>query len=127
MVAHTLQFLTAKILDIGLVTVYYFLIGFGLSSIINKWLGDFTADDYTSKNSFLIFLEIVFHLFCLGILSYILRNLIERIPYPLEGYGGFHHIRLKEIQGGIVLSFVLIFFQQHLIDKINYLQQRVLG
>uniref|UniRef100_A0A6C0K2S8 Uncharacterized protein n=1 Tax=viral metagenome TaxID=1070528 RepID=A0A6C0K2S8_9ZZZZ len=127
MFVHTLQFLTAKILDIGLVTVYYFCIGFGLSSLIDKWLGDFTADDYTSKNSFLIFLEIVFHLFCLGILSYILRNLIERIPYPLEGYGGFHHIRLKEVQGGIVLSFVLIFFQKHLTDKIEYLKTRVLG
>ena len=127
MTVHTLKFLTAKILDIGLVTVYYFSIGFVLSSLIDKWLGDFTADDYKSRNTFVIFLEIVFHLFCLGVLSYILRNFIERIPYPLEGFGGFHHIRLKEVQGGIVLSFVLIFFQKHLINKIDYLQKRILG
>jgi hypothetical protein len=120
-------FLIAKLLDIGLVTVYYFFIGFVLSALIDDALGEFNTDNYKNTSTLWIVLEIIVHLFSLGILSYVMRNLIERIPYPLEGYGGFHHIRLKEIQGGIVLSFVLLFFQKNLNDKILYLKKRVLG
>lgn len=120
-------FLFAKLLDIGLVTVYYFFIGFVLSALIDDQLGDFSHENYKKTSTLWIILEIVTHLFALGIFSYVIRNLIERIPYPLEGYGGFHHIRLKEIQGGIVLSFVLLFFQKNLNDKIMYLKKRVLG
>lgn len=120
-------FLFAKLVDIGLVTVYYFFIGFVLSAIIDDQLGDFSDENYEKTSTLWIILEIVTHLFTLGIFSYVIRNLIERIPYPLEGYGGFHHIRLKEIQGGIVLSFVLLFFQKNLNDKILYLKKRVLG
>jgi hypothetical protein len=120
-------FLFAKLLDIGLVTVYYFFIGFVLSALIDDQLGDFSDENYEKTSTLWIVLEIVTHLFALGIVSYVIRNVIERIPYPLEGYGGFHHIRLKEIQGGIVLSFVLLFFQKNLNDKILYLKKRVLG
>ena len=120
-------FLFAKLLDIGLVTVYYFFIGFVLSALIDDQLGDFSDENYEKTSTLWIVLEIVTHLFALGIFSYVIRNVIERIPYPLEGYGGFHHIRLKEIQGGIVLSFVLLFFQKNLNDKILYLKKRVLG
>jgi hypothetical protein len=120
-------FLFAKLLDIGLVTVYYFFIGFVLSALIDDQLGDFSDENYKKTSTLWIVLEIVTHLFALGIVSYVIRNVIERIPYPLEGYGGFHHIRLKEIQGGIVLSFVLLFFQKNLNDKILYLKKRVLG
>jgi hypothetical protein len=120
-------FLFAKLLDIGLVTVYYFFIGFVLSALIDDQLGDFSDENYKTTSTLWIVLEIVSHLFALGIVSYVIRNVIERIPYPLEGYGGFHHIRLKEIQGGIVLSFVLLFFQKNLNDKILYLKKRVLG
>ena len=120
-------FLIAKLLDIGLVTVYYFFIGFVLSALIDDALGEFNTDNYKNTSTLWIVLEIIIHLFSLGILSYVMRNLIERIPYPLEGYGGFHHIRLKEIQGGIVLSFVLLFFQKNLNDKILFLKKRVLG
>ena len=120
-------FIVAKLLDIGLVTVYYFFIGFVLSALIDDALGEFNTDNYKNTSTLWIVLEIIVHLFSLGILSYVMRNLIERIPYPLEGYGGFHHIRLKEIQGGIVLSFVLLFFQKNLNDKILYLKKRVLG
>jgi hypothetical protein len=121
------EFLLAKIIDIGLVTVYYFFIGFILSILIDDWIGKFKDNEYENQSTAWIMLQVVIHLFSLGILSYILRNVIERIPYPLEGYGGFRHIRLKEIQGGIVLSFVLLFFQKNLNDKILYLKKRVLG
>jgi hypothetical protein len=43
----------------------------------------------------------------------------------LEGLGGFRHAQLKEIDGGVILSFILIFFQSNLNDKITYFNRRV--
>jgi hypothetical protein len=119
------EFLIAKITDIGLLTVYYFIVGFFISAGIDKFLGEFNTEYYKNVSTLQIVLEISVHLFILGIIIYILRNLFERVPFPLEGYGGYKHILLKEIQGGIVLSFVLLLFQENLTAKINYLRHRL--
>jgi hypothetical protein len=119
------EFLIAKLTDIGLLTVYFFIVGFFISVGIDKFLGKFNQDEYKNVSTLRIVLEISIHLFILGIIMYILRNIFERVPFPLEGYGGYKHILLKEIQGGIVLSFVLLLFQENLIAKINYLRYRL--
>jgi hypothetical protein len=122
-----LEFLFAKILDIGVVTIYYFILGILISFAIDMYLGDFKEDDYKDTSSAFIFAEICAHLFILGVVSYVLRNIVERIPFPLEGFGGFTHYRLKERHGGIVLTFVLFFFQSNLNAKIMYLKRRLVG
>jgi hypothetical protein len=65
-------------------------------------------------------------LFALGIIAYVLRNLVKLIPFPLDGVAGFHHERLKELDGGEVMALVLILFQRNLIDKVLYFVKRVL-
>jgi hypothetical protein len=122
----TPEFLFAKITDIGLVTVYYFLIGVVLSGIIDRTLGKFDQTQYKDVSTIQLTVEICGHLFLLGILAYMLRNIIGMIPFPLEGLGGFRHAQLKEIDGGIILSFILIFFQSNLNDKITYFNRRVI-
>ena len=119
------EFLIAKITDIGLITVYYFIVGFIISVLIDKYLGKFNPDEYKNVSTLRIIGEISLHLFILGIIIYILRNVFERVPFPLEGFGGYRHLLLKELQGGIVLSFVLLLFQENLTDKINYLRHRL--
>jgi len=121
------EFLTAKLLDMSLVTVYYFAVAFIVSAFIDKGLGKFDEKDYAKISTLQISAEIILHLVFLAILSYILRNIVERIPFPLEGFGGFQHFRLKENQGGIVFSFMLLFFQNNLTAKIQYLHKRLIG
>ncbi len=119
------EFLLAKVLDIGLVTVYYFFFGILIALGIDRVLGKFKEENYKDVNTLRLAGEICIHLFALGILAYALRNLIGFIPFPLEGFGGFHHKQLKEIDGGIIISFVLIFFQSNLNDKIAYFNNRM--
>ena len=118
-------FLLIKSIDIGYVTVLLFVFGICISWAIDKYLGQFKEDEYKNTNLFVIFLELVTHLFVIGILSYALRNFMEIIPFPLNGVGGYDHLRLKELQGGVVLSFVILFFQQNLSDKLSYFKKRV--
>ena len=120
-------FLAVKLADIGLVTVYYFVFGILFAKAFDSVYGKFRKDEYDKKNKFVIFLEIILHLFLMGIVAYALRNIVAAIPFPLEGVAGFQHTRLKELQGGAVLSIVLVFFQKNLMNKIKYFLRRVLN
>ena len=119
-------FLAVKLADIGLVTVYYFVFGIIIAKGFDIIYGKFRKDDYDKKSEIQIFLEIIVHLFLMGVIAYGLRNIVSAIPFPLEGVAGFQHSRLKELQGGAVLSIVLVFFQKNLMSKIKYFSKRVL-
>jgi hypothetical protein len=122
----TPAFLAVKLTDIGLVTMYYFVFGVIAAKLFDKFYGKFDKTDYETRSTILIFLEIVLHLFLIGVSAYILRNIVQAIPYPLEGVAGFKHLRLKELDGGYVLSVILVLFQKNLMSKISYFTKRVL-
>lgn len=126
-VPFTASFLAVKLVDIGLTTTYFFVTGLVFAKMFDLFYGKFNADDYKNKNIGLLFLEIVFHLFLIGVVAYGLRNLVGLIPYPLDGVAGFEHKRLKELSGGTALSMIMLFFQRNLRDKIEYFAERVLG
>lgn len=126
-VPFTPLFLAVKLADIGLVTTYYFMIGLGFAKLFDSLYGKFNAKNYDEVSNFRLFAEIVAHLFLLGIVAYVLRNIIEAIPFPLEGVAGFRHERLKEIEGGHVLAIVLIMFQKNLLEKIQFFAGRAFG
>jgi len=124
---YTLAFLTAKLLDIGLVTVYYFLAAFTLSWLVDHWMGPFDEEKARKRPMVYIILEVVFQFFLLGVLTYIMRNLVERIPFPLEGLGYFHHHRLKELHDAGVFVVVFLFYQEHLALNLKHLAERISG
>ena len=125
--SYTGTFLAVKLLDIGLVTVYFFLIGITAAKWFDYMNGDLDVSKYEEKHSFIIFLDIIMQLFILGVFAYVLRNIVEMIPFPFEGVAGFHHHRLKELHGGPALEFILLFFQQNLRKKIALFAQKVFG
>jgi hypothetical protein len=120
-------FLAVKLFDIGLVTMYFFIFGIVMAKLFDSFYGKFNEDDYDKKSSVGIFFEIVLHLFLIGVVAYALRNLVGFIPFPLEGVAGFRHERLKELEGGHVLALVMVLFQKHLLKKISYFADRVIG
>ena len=124
-VPYTPLFATIKIIDIGLTTTYYFLLGLLLAKWFDHLYDKFDPEAYKKVSTLRIFLEIVVHLFILGIVAYAMRNIIELIPYPLDGVAGFEHKRLKELGGGVTLGTVLLLFQKNLRDKISFFTKRI--
>ena len=57
---------------------------------------------------------------------YILRNIIELIPFPLHGYYGYDHYKIHEIRGGILISFAVVSFQPNLKNKVNKLVNKII-
>jgi hypothetical protein len=129
--AYTPTFLAAKMLGISYVTVLYFFLGLGVAKGFDALYGEFNKHDYeeTGKNRSLVWLtaDILFHIVLLAVVFYTLRNIVERIPFPLDGLGGYQHHRLKELEGGPVLEFVGLFFQRNLKKKSYYFMKRVFG
>jgi len=125
--AYTPLFVAVKLLDIGLVTVYFFVLGLAAAKGFDYVMGDFDEEEYKNTPTWQLFLQIILQLFALGVIAYVLRNVVKLIPYPLNGVAGFDHLRLKELDGGEVMALVLILFQRNLIDKVLFFVNRVLG
>jgi len=120
-------FLGVKLFDIGLVTMYFFIIGLVFAKVFDHVYGEFEKEDYKHISNFRLLGEIILHLFFIGVVAYILRNIVGMIPFPLDGVGGFRHERLKELEGGHILALVLILFQKNLFDKISFFAKRALN
>jgi len=109
-----------KMLDIGLLTIVYFTLGYIFSWLIDKIYSKF--DPNTAPMKFLVFLEVCGQLFVIGVLVYILRNFIEKIPFPLEGIYGYQHSRVRELySGGVALTFGVFYAQENIKAKLNYI------
>jgi len=121
---YSIPFLTAKFVDIGLVTVYYVVAALAISLLVNQIMGPYNAKKHDEMNIGWVILEIIIQFFILGILAYSMRNIVERIPFPLEGLGGFQHSRLKEIEGHVFII-VYLFYQEHLALTLKGLFKRI--
>jgi hypothetical protein len=117
---------TIKVIDIGYVTVIYFVSGATISIIMDNYLGKFDPKKADKQSIFRITIEIILHLWFLGFLNYMARNLIFYIPFPLDGYKGFQHSKVKEVVSGSTFSFALFFYQSHMREKLLYFLRRVM-
>ena len=108
-----------KIIDIGILTILFFCTGYMLSWLINKMYNNF--DSKKEHNKIVVFLEVCGQIFVIGAIIYIIRNLIQLIPFPLEGIYGYQHNKLKEYHsGGIALAFGVFYAQENIKEKLNY-------
>jgi hypothetical protein len=117
-------FYIIKIIAISLTSIYFILLGSSFSLYIKNHITKYDEDIYFNKSKFKIFIEVSIIISLLGISHYIIRNIVERIPFPFEGIGGFQYKMLKEIGGGIILSYVLYVFHPDLHKKIKHLFDR---
>jgi len=116
-----LPFRLTKIMDIGYITVIYFLIGIICAFILNNILHIDDIEEHKTKTVPMQLLEIVGILWLNGIIIYIVRNLVELIPSPFNGIYGLVHTKVKELQNATVFVFALLYFQYPLRQRINYL------
>lgn len=126
---YTLPFLITKILAIGYVTVIYFFLGMGLAKLFDIFYGRFDKSSFNPSvnvSGLWLTLDIILHIFLLAIVIYAIRNVVERIPFPLDGIAGYKHSRLKELQGGIIFSSIAIIFSKNLTDKVKYFMKTYL-
>lgn len=107
-------FLLIKIIDLVFIVTIYFIVAFLASLMIRKIMTSIFPDNETNK--FLLALEIVLSIVLIVVVSYFLRNMIQVIPFPLDGIYGFDHHRVKELQGGMLTTLLFLFNGKMFID-----------
>jgi len=110
-------FRLVKAIDIGYVTTLYFFAALFIAIPLNHWYGGFDPLKEQQKSTVLVFFEIVGIMWLNGLLIYATRNLVTYIPFPLDTWAGFKHMKLKELGSATIFVFFLIMFQPHIQAK----------
>tara|TARA_B100000029_G_scaffold507466_1_gene592142 strand:+ start:3610 stop:4056 length:447 start_codon:yes stop_codon:yes gene_type:complete len=100
-----------KIIDIGLLGIYYFVGSIIFISIFNKFFRTlFKTDKYPVEkvSTKTLFLQACLQAGSISIISFYLRHFVRSIPYVFNGMYGYDHTRTKEINGGVVIAFAMI-------------------
>lgn len=109
-----------KILDIGYITAIYFTLGLVCATIVDNYLGKFDEKKEKRKTLLRSTVELLLHLWLIGIVTYLVRNIIPMIPFPLEGIYGFQHIRVKEVSSASMFSVAFLLFQKYYQAQVKY-------
>lgn len=114
-----------KILDIGYITSIYFLLGIILAKMCDKKLGKFDEKKAEKKSISQHIIELILYLWFIGVVIYIVRNLVPLIPFPLEGVYGFKHLNVKEVTSAAVFTISFMYFQVYYQNKIKYIFSKI--
>lgn len=115
-------FYAIKIIAIVYSSILYFLGGTLLSVMLDKIVPD---TEPNNKSSLKLFLEIAGIISLIAIGYYIIRNMIQYIPFPLDKQYGFTYSLLKEASGGVIISYILFTYQDKLKAIMIELQKRI--
>ena len=124
-ITSELQTRAVKIIDIAYVAAIYLTLGAVLSISIDRQLGTFNKQEADLKSTAQLYGEVLLHFASIGILMYIVRNIVEWIPFPLNGMYGYDHMRLNELRNAGLFVIIFFLFQNNLKDKLVYLSKRV--
>ena len=126
---YTRQFLVAKTTDIALTSLYFFLFALGASvglNFLSEFYEAYTRKDTSAEKSLTrLSFEVAANIFFIVFTFWVIRNVVERIPFPLEGYGGYTHARLSLPTILVLTSVTMLFFQTTLMDKVRQLNTRL--
>lgn len=99
-----------------------------LSKIIKKMVPSIKKKDSTKKElenyDEPIYKTILYSLYNLALILlgvYIMRNITQNIPFPLDGIAGYKHSKLREINGVFIANFVLLYYQNEFLDRLKIL------
>ena len=117
-----------KILDVGYITTIYVFGGlFGavfLDNYIYPYVSFSKKKIINEKTNFELILETIIFLVINAITAYILRNILQKIPFPLEGKYGFKHMKVREVSSGQILNMIIMIFSRTIRNNFLELQYR---
>ena len=109
-----------KAFDLGVVGIYYLVLGIFTSILITKIVGDTPKGRPRPRmDPFWLLCKIMFRTFLIMISASFIRNIVEFTPFPFDGVGGFEHRTILSDGRRIMLAFAVIEFQPEYIEDIR--------
>jgi hypothetical protein len=112
-----ITYIFIRILAIVYITALYVVFGIILTYNLDKYVfrvdkTSFNAEIiYKEKLSSLI-LNLVSTVCIIAVLSYLVKHLVQAIPFPFDGLEGFDYRHVKEVDAGHILLIILFSFSQ---------------
>lgn len=115
-----------KLLDIGYINVLYVFIALMFAKLTDTIMGQFESAMESKKSKFRLTIELILALWMYGIIIYIARNVVGIMPFPLDGYEGFEHRRVKELGSATAFTFTYVLFSDYIKTKISFYYNTIL-
>jgi hypothetical protein len=117
-----------KCCALAYIAVIDILIGIFISHTLDKYIfsKSFSKNDKDKSIPRLI-MEICLIVSTFTIIAYIVRNIIQLIPFPLDNKFGFDYSRVNEVKSGALLSATLILYCSTLYSKVVTLRNKLNG
>ena len=117
-----------KIVNMMYATFIFGVVALSLVIILDKHVYpkinfDKSKED-KDKSQFVLGAEVLFFISLNGILGYVLRNLLQLIPFPFNKVCGFDPMRVMEIRSGAIIGMILLFFSKTIRTKMFLLQSK---
>jgi hypothetical protein len=113
-----------KIVDIGFISIIYFLLGLYIAIFINKVMGKYDHNINKSKTTCQLLIELSIHIWGVGVLAYLARIIVRLIPFPLDNFNNFDHSRLREIPNASPFIYILLLLLPHIRGKTRIIYDR---
>ena len=115
-----------KLLDIGYINVLYVFIALMFAKLTDTIMGQFDSAMESKKSKFRLTIELILALWMYGIIIYNARNVVGIMPFPLDGYEGFEHRRVKELGSATAFTFTYVLFSDYIKTKISFYYNTIL-
>jgi hypothetical protein len=113
-----------KFTDIAYVSTLFFIVGYYFGIYIDYFCSYLFGKNFNEKQMIYLMLEILFQIILVSIFAYIGRNLVEKIPFPLDGTFGFVHQNLKELNAVGFINIFIYSFQYYMQDKLEFIKNQ---
>ena len=113
-----------KFTDIAYVSTLFFIIGYYFGIYIDYFCLYLFGKNFNEKQIIYLMLEILFQIILVSIFAYIGRNIVEKIPFPLDGTFGFVHQNLKELNAVGFINIFIYSFQYYMQDKLTFIKNQ---
>ena len=118
---HDLLMRGIKLVDIAYISLLYFTASFACAKATDRAFGPVTLETEKQKSLARRTVEAVGAVALFGVVFYLIRNVVERIPFPLDGYQGFSHKLVSELgPSSSVFSLIYLYFSQFLRNKLTF-------
>jgi hypothetical protein len=117
-----------KILDFAYIIPIYTLGGLlsaiFLDNYVYKNIKFVYKDNIKDETDVELMINTIILLFITTVVAYILRNVLQKIPFPLENVYGFKHLQVTEVKYDNIMMMILLIFSNEIGRYIVEIQRR---
>lgn len=120
-----------KIIDVGYIAIIYFIFAILCSALFDRILGEWNEENDKKKSLGRLSLELIGLIWVIGVVTYIVRNVVELIPSPLSliplsnPKRKFEHKKLKELTSAAFFTLIFLGTSFHFKRKLEYFHKRL--